>query len=48
MKDIITIILFTLLWNSEIHHSHPNLIPILLTLYIIIVIIEIVIALIDN
>jgi hypothetical protein len=45
MKDIITIILLYLVWNSPIHNSHPTLIPVLLTLYIICLILEIIIAL---
>jgi hypothetical protein len=35
MSDIITIILFVLIWNTPIHHSHPNLIPALAIVYAI-------------
>lgn len=41
MKDIIIGILFYWVWNSPIHTAHPTLIPVLLTLWIVIVIIEI-------
>ena len=42
MKDIIAIILFVLVWNSPVHENHPTAIPVLLTLYIVGVIIEVI------
>jgi hypothetical protein len=44
MKDIICIILFFLIWNTPIHTEHPNLVPVLLTLYVVILALEIVLV----
>jgi hypothetical protein len=40
MKDIVAIIMFYLVWNSEVHEQHPTLIPVLVTLYVVIVVLE--------
>jgi len=48
MKDIIAYILFWHIWNSPIHQAHPTLIPVLLTLFIIINIIELIVELINK
>jgi len=40
MKDIITLIIFYLVWNSPVHQAHPTAIPVFLTLYVVILIIE--------
>jgi len=40
MKDIIAFIMFYLVWNSEIHKQYPTLIPVLATVYILIVVLE--------
>jgi hypothetical protein len=40
MKDIVAIIMFYLVWNSEVHKQYPTLIPVLATVYIIIVVLE--------
>jgi hypothetical protein len=47
MKDVIMIILFYLIWNSPIHQAHPTLIPVLLTVYVICIIIEIIAAILE-
>jgi hypothetical protein len=44
MKDIILLILFILLWKSEVHANYPNLIPALLVFWVVIVILEIIYA----
>lgn len=43
MKDIILGILFYLIWNSEIHQAHPTAIPVLLTIWVMIIVIEVII-----
>jgi len=45
MKDIIAVILFVMVWNSPVHENHPTAIPVLLTLYIVAMVIEIIIKL---
>jgi hypothetical protein len=40
MKDIVALIVFYLVWNSEVHEQHPILIPVLGALYIIIMVLE--------
>ncbi len=47
MRDIITIILLYLVWNSEVHQRHPTLVPVLATLLVVWVILEIIISLND-
>jgi len=42
MKDIILGILFYLLWNTSVHTEHPTAIPVLLTLWIVTMIIELI------
>jgi hypothetical protein len=44
MKDIISGILFYMVWNSEVHQAHPTAIPVLLTLWIVGVVIEAIVA----
>ena len=41
MKDIIAYILFYMVWNSPVHQAHPTAIPVMLTLWIVINVIEI-------
>jgi len=43
MKDLIAFVVFYLVWNSTVHEQHPTAVPVLLTLYIVCIIIEIVI-----
>jgi hypothetical protein len=45
MRDITTIILLYLVWNSEVHQNHPTLVPVLATLYVVGVILRIIISL---
>lgn len=45
MKNIITIILLYLVWNSEVHQSHPTLVPVLATLYVVGIVLEIMVSL---
>jgi hypothetical protein len=40
MKDIIMAILFYWIWNSPAHQTYPNAVPILFTLWIVMIIIE--------
>jgi hypothetical protein len=40
MKDIIAYILFYMVWNSPIHQAHPTAIPVMLTLWIVINVLE--------
>lgn len=48
MKDIIIILFLYIIWNTEIHTKHPVLLPVLLTLCIVIWIIELIDAIINN
>ena len=48
MKDIIAIILFVMVWNSPVHENHPTASPVLLTLYIVGMVLEIIIKLIRH
>jgi hypothetical protein len=44
MKDFILGALFYLIWNSPVHIEHPTAIPVLLTLWIVFMIIELFVA----
>lgn len=43
MKDLIVFIMMGLIWNSPIHTAHPTLIPVLFTLYFVMIAIEVII-----
>jgi hypothetical protein len=43
MKDILAFILFYLVWNSPVHEQHPTMIPVLFTVYICLIVIELII-----
>jgi len=40
MKDIIALALFYMVWNSPVHVAHPTAVPVLFTLYIVIMVLE--------
>ena len=48
MKDIILMILFILIWKSEVHANYPNLIPALLVFWVVAIILEIIYEWIKN
>jgi hypothetical protein len=40
MKDIIALTLFYMVWNTPIHVAHPTAVPVMLTLYLVIMVVE--------
>jgi len=40
MKDIIALALFYMVWNSPVHVEHPTAVPVLFTLYIVLMVLE--------
>jgi hypothetical protein len=43
MKDIIVFILIYLVWNSPVHEQHPTAVPVLTTLYVTLVVVDIIV-----
>jgi hypothetical protein len=48
MKDLIVFAVFYLVWNSPVHEAHPIAVPVLLTLYIVFIVIEIIHAVVNG